>query len=80
MLQILSNFMEIKSITSIIFIPNLEKKLKYEKMAFKNFKNIFILVQRRRKILRKSDDFQEQISCKLLMQSASNLVCKIRYM
>ena len=77
MLQILSNFMEIKSITSIIFIPNLKKKLKHEKMAFKN---IFILVQRRRKILRKSGDFQEQISCKLLMQSASNLVCKIRYM
>ena len=80
MLQILSNFMEIKSITSIIFIPNLKKKLKHEKMAFKNFKNIFILVQRRRKILRKSGDFQEQISCKLLMQSASDLVCKIRYM
>ena len=78
MLQILSNFMEMKSITSIILVSNL-KKSKHEKMVFKNFKKNFILVQRR-KILRKLGDFQEEISCKLLMQSALNLVYKVRYM
>ena len=70
--------MEIKSSTSIIFVPNL-KKIKAREDVFTNFKNIFILVQRRRKIRRKSGNFQEQISHEPLAQSTSNLVCKVRY-
>ena len=47
MLQILSPFMEIKSSTSTIFVPNL-KEIKAEKIDFTNL-NLFLLffVQRR---------------------------------
>ena len=50
-------------------------------MIYTNFKNIFVSVRRRRrKIRRKSGDFQKQISREPLAQSTSNLVCKVRYM
>ena len=68
--------MEIKSSTSIIFVPNL-KEIEAREDGFHEF---FILVQRRRKIRRKSGNFQEQISREPLAQSMSNSVCKVRYM
>ena len=64
------------------FCSKFKKKSKHEKMVFTNFKSIFILVRRRRKrkIRRKSGNFQEQISHEPLAQSMSNSVCKVRYM
>ena len=70
--------MKIKFSTSIIFVQNL-KEIEAREEVFTNSKNIFVLV-RRRKIQRKSGDFQEPISHEPLVHSMSNLVCKVRYM
>jgi len=65
MLQILSNFREIKSNTSIMFVPNL-KKSKYEITNFK----IFISVQKR-KIQRKLGNYDTR-TCVLIFINLLN--------
>ena len=52
------------------------------KLVYKNIVSIrfYCLVRRRRKIRRKSDEFQGLVSQELLGLFLSNLVCKVLYM